>query len=135
MQEILCKQSVELVWMKKVIISNHMLQLCNNHLRIRIKSIVNGIWQTNGTSSDNEWQRVVQQMKTNDNEWQRMTASVNSDNEWQQMTVSGATYETYESKKNRVILSFKMKKSGSWRILFNFYAICDYYIFSNIDNL
>ena len=87
------------------------------------------------TTSDNEWQRVVQQMKTNDNEWQRMTASVNSDNEWQQMTVSGTTYETYESKKNRVILSFKMKKSGSWRILFNFYAICDYYIFSNIDNL
>ena len=33
--------------------------------------------QTSGTSSDNEWQRVVQRVTTNDNEWQRVTISAN----------------------------------------------------------
>ena len=34
-------------------------------------------------TSDNEWQRVVQQVTTSDNEWQRMTTSdATSDNEW-----------------------------------------------------
>ena len=41
------------------------------------------------TTSDNEWERVVQRMKESDNEWyskyQRMTTS---DNEWQRMTTS-----------------------------------------------
>ena len=37
--------------------------------------------QTSGTFSDNEWQGVVQPVKTNDNEWQRMTAS-NKKCEW-----------------------------------------------------
>ena len=33
--------------------------------------------------SDNGWQRVVQQLKTNDNEWQRMTTDgIESNNEW-----------------------------------------------------
>ena len=35
--------------------------------------------QTSGTSSENEWQRMVQRVTTNDNEWQQMTKS---DNEW-----------------------------------------------------
>ena len=48
--------------------------------------------QTSGTSSDNEWQRVVQRVTTNDNEWQRMTTSgTTSDNEWQRVTTSGTT--------------------------------------------
>ena len=50
-------------------------------------------WQrvtTNGTTSDKKWQRVTR----NDNEWQRMTTSgttsgTTSDNEWQRMTMSG----------------------------------------------
>ena len=55
--------------------------------------------QTSGTSSDNEWQRVVQRVTTNDNEWQRMTTgSTTSDNEWQRVvqrvTTSGTTSET-----------------------------------------
>ena len=42
--------------------------------------------QTSGTSSDNEWQRVVQRVTTNDNEWQRVVQQVTkSDNEWQQV--------------------------------------------------
>ena len=58
------------------------------------------------TSSDNEWQWVVQRVKTNDNEWynewqrmimsdnewqrvvQRMTTSDKNDNEWQRVTIS-----------------------------------------------
>ena len=52
--------------------------------------------QTSGTSSDNEWQRVVQRVITNDsawyNEWQRMTTSDNEwYSEWQRMTTSGTT--------------------------------------------
>ena len=31
---------------------------------------------TSGASSDNEWQRVVQQVTTKDNEWQQVTANV-----------------------------------------------------------
>ena len=66
--------------------------------------------QTSGTSSDNEWKRVVQRVTTNDNEWynerqrvvqqvttndngqQRVTTSdkrmTTSDNEWQLVTTS-----------------------------------------------
>ena len=43
-----------------------------------------------GISSDNEWQRVVQQMirvVTSDNDWEQVTTS---DNEWQQM-IQGVT--------------------------------------------
>ena len=50
---------------------------------------------TSSTTSDNEWQRVVQRVTTsskrvttNDNGWQQMTKS---DNEWQGMTTSGTT--------------------------------------------
>ena len=34
------------------------------------------------TTSDNEWQRVVQRVTTNDNEWQQTTMS---DSEWQKV--------------------------------------------------
>ena len=53
--------------------------------------------QTSGTSSDNEWQRVVQRVTTSsttsDNEWQRVvqratTSGTTSDNEWQRATTS-----------------------------------------------
>ena len=58
--------------------------------------------------SDNELQGVVQQMKT------------------------------YESKSDTVILSFKMKQKANLvpeEFYSIFYAICNYYIFSNIGNL
>ena len=39
--------------------------------------------KVSGTSSDHEWQRVVQPVTTNDKEWQRLTASgTTSYNEW-----------------------------------------------------
>ena len=52
--------------------------------------------QTSGTSSDNEWQRLVQPVATNDNKWQRMTTRVQrvttsgstSDSKWQLVTTS-----------------------------------------------
>ena len=38
-------------------------------------------------TSDNEWQRDVQQVTTNDNEWQRVVQQVTkSDNKWQWVT-------------------------------------------------
>ena len=41
------------------------------------------------TTSDNEWQRVVQRVTTNDNEWQRVVQRVTTnDNEWQRVTIS-----------------------------------------------
>ena len=47
---------------------------------------------TIGTTSDNEWQRVVQWTTTSDtmsdNEWQRVTTN---DNKWQRVTKSGTT--------------------------------------------
>ena len=50
--------------------------------------------QTSGTSSDNEWQRVVQRVttsgKTSYNEWQRVTKS---DNEWQRVTTSDKEWQ------------------------------------------
>ena len=57
--------------------------------------------QTRGTSSGNEWQRVVQRMTTSGtasgNEWQRMTTN---DNERHQMTKRGTTSknDTFTSK-------------------------------------
>ena len=38
-----------------------------------------------GTTSDKEWQRVVQWLTTSDSEWQRVTTG---DNEWQKVTTS-----------------------------------------------
>ena len=64
--------------------------------------------------------------KWSDNEWQRV---ITIDNEWQWMAGSG---------KNRVILSFKMKQKANLvpeEFYSIFYAIYNYYIFSNIDNL
>ena len=51
------------------------------------------------TTNGNEWQRVVQRVTTNDKDWQQMTTSNNkwynewqrvtaNDNEWQQVTIS-----------------------------------------------
>ena len=47
----------------------------------------------NDTPSDNEWQRVVQQVTTNENEWQWKTTSgtksgTTSNSEWEWMTPS-----------------------------------------------
>ena len=45
--------------------------------------------QTSDTSSDKEWQRVVQRVTTNDNKWQGVVQrEATSDNEWQRMTTS-----------------------------------------------
>ena len=44
------------------------------------------------TTSDKEWQRVVQRVTTNDNEWQRMTTSgATSDKEWQRVIQRATT--------------------------------------------
>ena len=41
---------------------------------------------TSGTSSDNEWQRVVQRVITSDNEWQRVVQrKTTNDNKWQRV--------------------------------------------------
>ena len=87
----------------------------SEHLfKAKIHYMINHIWrsfikrQTSGTSSDNEWQRVVQRGTTNDNEWQGMTKSgatkdkewcnewqrmTTSDNKWQRVTTSGTTID------------------------------------------
>ena len=44
--------------------------------------------QASGTLSGNEWQGVVQPVKTNDNEWQRVTKNVN---DWKRMPASDKT--------------------------------------------
>ena len=45
--------------------------------------------ETNGTSSDNEWQRVTTSGATTDKEWQRVIQRVTTnDKEWQRMTTS-----------------------------------------------
>ena len=50
--------------------------------------------QTSGTSSDNEWQRLVQRVTMNGNDWQRMTTSgTTSYNKWQQMTMSDSEWQ------------------------------------------
>ena len=50
--------------------------------------------QTSGTSSDNEWQRVVQRVTTNDNEWQQVVQRVTkSENEWQRVTTNGNEWQ------------------------------------------
>ena len=36
---------------------------------------------TSGASSDNEWQRVIQQVTTNGNQWQQVTKNADSANE------------------------------------------------------
>ena len=35
------------------------------------------------TTNDNDWQWVVQRVKTNDNEWKEMKSGTKSDNKWQ----------------------------------------------------
>ena len=83
-----------------------------------------------GTTNDCEWSNECQ-LKTksdkwSENEWQRV---ITSDIEWQRMAGSG---------KKRIILSFKMKQKVNLvpeKLYSIFYAIYDYYIFSNIDNL
>ena len=87
---------------------------------------------TNDKEWYNEWQRLVQWVTTSSttyhNEWQRVTKN---ENEWQRMTKSHKTNENEEE----WFQNETKDQSGSWRISFNFYAICNYYIFSNIDNL
>ena len=49
------------------------------------------------TTSDNGWKRVIQQVITNNNEWQRVTKN---DNGWQQMTTSDTTNEYEWNERN-----------------------------------
>ena len=53
--------------------------------------------QTSGTSSDNEWQPVVQRVTTSDNEWyskwQQRQRVTKNDNESQRMAASDKTNE------------------------------------------
>ena len=69
-------------------------------------------------------------MTTSDNEWQPMTMS---DSEWQRVV-----QRMKRNEKNKVILSLKIKQKASLvpeEFYSNLYAICSYYIFSNIANL
>ena len=70
--------------------------------------------------SDNEWQRVI----TNDNEWHQMTGKgATNENEWQQIKLSDFKFQN-EKEVNLIPQFYSI-----------FYAICNYYIFSNNDNL
>ena len=77
---------------------SHYLQLLAAVLQT--KSLIKR--QTSGTSSDNEWKRVVQQMTTSENEWQRVVQQVTTSgtmsnnewyNEWQRMTTNGIKWQ------------------------------------------
>ena len=84
---------------------------------------------TSGTRNGNEWQRVVQRMTASDNEWQPV---IKNDSELQQMAESDTTNEKNESKKNRVILSFKMKQNVNLvpkKFYSTFHAIYNSYTF------
>ena len=68
------------------------------------------------TTSDNEWQQVIQRMTTSST-----TSGTTSDNEWQRMTMSGKTNGNewhHEWKRMRVILGFRTKS-----VMYN-YNIC-----------
>ena len=63
---------------------------------------------TSGTTSDNEWQRVIASGKTSDKEWQRVITSDNKwyiewqrvkmgDKEWQRMAMSDIKWEQWYS--------------------------------------
>ena len=75
--------------------------------------------QASGTSSDNEWQRVVQRVTTNDNEWynewQRViTSGTTSDNEWQLVTTSDNKWQRVtktDDEWERVIKQMKTNKT------------------------
>ena len=61
-----------------------------------------------GTTSDNEWQWVVQRVTTNDNEWYkkwpRVTASnTASDNEWQQTAMIDSEWSSGKTNENGTI--------------------------------
>ena len=69
---------------------------------------------TRGSSSDNEWQRVVQQMiasgTTNDNEWQQMKMCDSEwYNEWQKMTMSDSEWQSGTTSKSGTFTSKKKK--------------------------
>ena len=50
--------------------------------------------QTGDTSSDNEWQRVVQRVTTSGNEWHRVVQRVTtSDNKWQRVTTNDSEWQ------------------------------------------
>ena len=69
--------------------------------------------QTSGTSSDNEWQRVVQRMTTSDNEWQQVVQRMTtSDNEWQRVTISG-NFPFFQIREEPTT---KHPKENSWNI-------------------
>ena len=62
------------------------INTCEKHLHHNIGRSLIKILMSGG-SSDNEWQRVVQQVTTNDNEWQQVTTNV-SFSEWKQIRAS-----------------------------------------------
>ena len=81
---------------------------------------------TSGTTSNNEWQRVVKRVTTNDsewyNKWQRVTASnTTSDNKWQWVTASDSSGTTNENGtvhfKEWMIVVLSMKKTDTLLLL------------------
>ena len=81
---------------------------------------------TNGTTNDNEWQRVVQLMATSgtasDNGWQRVTTS---NKKWQVTANDNEQYSKWIRMKVSKIEWFYVSKetkgqSDSWINLFNF---------------
>ena len=62
---------------------------------------------TSSTSSDNEWQRVVQRVTTNDNEWQRVITNDNKwYNEWQRVKTGGIEWREVTKSGNFAQTSF-----------------------------
>ena len=59
-----------------------------------------------GKTNDNEWHNEWQQVTTSDNKWKLLKQMTMSDSEWQGVV---KWMKTNENKKNKVILSFKMK--------------------------
>ena len=90
------------------------------------------------TTSDKEWQQVVQQMTPSGNEWHQVvqlvtTSGTANDNEQQKMTMSDSEWQWVTNRMNRLRVSkihlfyISKERKGqsvrpiqSWIILFNF---------------
>ena len=95
-------------------------------------------WQsmtTSSTTNGNERQRVVQRMTTNDSERQWV---IKNDNEWQPVTASDIRNDINWEKVKQSDFKFQnepKRQCGSWRTLFNFYAMYNYMIFLDSTKL
>ena len=93
--------------------------------------------QTSGTSSDNEWQRLVQRVVTNDSQWQRIITSSTTygnewDNEWQRVTTSDTTSD---NEWQRMTTSCTTNENEFWVQNETKYSMYNYNIFRNVNYL